>query len=121
MKKLTKKEEQIMAAFWEKGRMFVRELRELYPEPRPHFNTLSTQVRTLENEGFLGHTAYGSSYQYYPEVTKEEYSRFSLSGVVDKCFGNSYLGVVSTLVKEEKISVDELRELIDQIEKGGQV
>lgn len=106
-----------MAAFWEKGRMFVRELREMYPEPKPHFNTLSTQVRTLEAEGFLGHEAYGASYQYYPTVSREEYSRFSLSGVVDKCFGNSYLGVVSALVKEEKISVDELRALIEQIEK----
>ena len=104
---MTKKEEQIMGAFWEKGRMFVRELRELYPEPR-----------TLESEGFLSHEAYGTSYQYFPAVTREEYSRFSLSGVVDKCFGNSYLGVVSALVKEEKISVDDLKELIDRIEKG---
>ena len=118
MKKLTKKEEQIMSAFWEKGKMFVKELRELHPDPKPHFNTLSTQVRTLESEGFLGHEAYGASYQYYPVVTREEYSRFSLSGVVNKCFGNSYLGVVSALVKEEKISVDELKELIDRIEKG---
>ena len=118
MKKLTKKEEQIMGAFWERGRMFVRELRELFPEPKPHFNTLSTQVRTLESEGFLSHEAYGTSYQYFPAVTREEYSRFSLSGVVDKCFGNSYLGVVSALVKEEKISVDDLKDLIDRIEKG---
>lgn len=118
MKKLTKKEEQIMAAFWDKGKMFVKELRELYPEPKPHFNTLSTQVRTLETEGFLAHTAYGATYQYYPVVSKEEYSRFSLGGVVDKCFGNSYLGLVSALVKEEKISVEELQQLIEQIEKG---
>ena len=53
-----------MNHFWDKGALFVRELRELYPEPQPHFNTLSTQVRELEQDGFLDHKAYGPTYQY---------------------------------------------------------
>lgn len=118
MKKLTKKEAEIMNLFWEHGAMFVRELRELYPEPRPHINTLSTMVRILESNGYLSHKAFGPSYQYYPLVSREEYSRSSLSGVISSCFGNSYLRAVSTLVREEKISLDELRQLIDQIENG---
>ena len=119
MKKLTKKEAEIMNLFWEHGAMFVRELRELYPEPRPHVNTLSTMVRILESNGYLSHKAFGASYQYYPLVSREEeYSRSSLSGVISSCFGNSYLRAVSTLVREEKISLDELRQLIDQIENG---
>lgn len=118
MKKLTKKEAEIMNLFWEHGAMFVRELRELYPEPRPHVNTLSTMVRILESNGYLSHKAFGASYQYYPLVSREEYSRSSLSGVISSCFGNSYLHAVSTLVREEKISLDELRQLIDQIENG---
>lgn len=118
MKKLTKKEAEIMNLFWEHGAMFVRELRELYPEPRPHINTLSTMVRILESNGYLSHKAFGASYQYYPLVSREDYSRSSLSGVISSCFGNSYLRAVSTLVREEKISLDELRQLIDQIENG---
>ncbi len=117
MKRLTKKEEIIMNHFWEKGPLFVRELRELYPDPKPHFSTLSTQVRTLQEEGFIGHKAYGPTYQYFAKVTREEYKQRSLTGLIDKYFGNSYINVVSALVQEEKISVEELKELIDLIEK----
>ena len=54
MKKLTGKEEIIMEFFWDRGELFVRELRELYQDPKPHINTLSTQVRTLDDEGMYG-------------------------------------------------------------------
>lgn len=87
-----------------------------WPEPKPHFNTLSTMVRGLEAKGYVGHKAYGGTYQYYPLVSEEEFSRKTLKGVVSKYFDNSYLGVVSSLVREEKISVDDLRDLIRQIE-----
>lgn len=118
MKKLTKKENEIMDLFWKHGPMFVRELRELYPEPRPLVNTLSTLVRILESNGYLSHKPFGTSYQYFPLISKEEYGRRSLSGVVSSCFSNSYLRAVSTLVQEEKISVDELKQLIEQIESA---
>ena len=118
MKKLTRKEEEIMNHFWDKGAMFVRELLELYPEPKPHFNTLSTMVRTLEANGYLSHKAYGSTYQYYPVVSREEYAGSSFRGIVRSYFNNSYLNAVSALVKEEKISIEELKDLIEQIEKG---
>ena len=118
MKKLTKKEEEIMNLFWDKGAMFVKQLLELYAEPKPHFNTLSTMVRTLEANGYVGHKAYGNSYQYYPIVTREEYAGSLFKGIISSYFNNSYLSAVSALVKEEKITVDELKELIEQIEKG---
>lgn len=118
MKRLTRKEEIIMNHFWEKGPMFVRELRELYKNPKPHFSTLSTQVRTLQEEGFINHKSFGPTYQYYAVVTREEYKRHSLTGLIDKYFDNSYINAVSALVKEEKISVDELKDLIRIIEKG---
>ena len=118
MKRLTKKEEEIMNLFWDNGAMFVRELLEHYDEPKPHFNTLSTMVRTLEANGFINHKAYGNTYQYYPVVSREEYAGSSFKGIVSSYFNNSYLNAVSALVKEEKITIDELKELIDQIEKG---
>ena len=118
MKRLTTKEKEIMDLYWEHGPMFVKELLEYYDEPRPHFNTLSTTVRILEKKGFLDHKQYGTTYQYYPTVTEKEYGRSSLAGVIKNYFGDSYLSAVSSFVKEEKISVNELKELIEQIEES---
>ena len=118
MKKLTKKEEEIMNRFWDRGAMFVKELLELYAEPKPHFNTLSTMVRTLEANGYVNHKAYGNSYQYFPVISREEYAGSSFKGIISNYFNNSYLNAVSALVKEEKISIEELKELIKQIENG---
>lgn len=117
MEKLTRKEEEIMQKFWERGELFVRELQGLYPQPQPHFNTLSTMVRALEAKGYLAHRAYGNTYQYYPVIGKDEFRNNTLGGIIGKYFQNSYLGAVSTLVREEKISVEELRQLIDKIEE----
>lgn len=116
MEKLTRREEELMRCFWEHGPLFVRQIVALSPDPKPHFNTLSTMVRALEAKGYVGHKAFGSTYQYYPVVSEEEFSRRTLGGVISKYFENSYLGAVSALVDEEKISVDELRELIRRIE-----
>lgn len=116
MEKLTRREEELMRCFWEHGPLFVRQIVALSPDPKPHFNTLSTMVRALEAKGYVGHKAFGSTYQYYPVVSEEEFSRRTLGGVISKYFENSYLGAVSALVDEEKISVDELRELIRHIE-----
>ena len=114
--KPSEKEEQILDIFWARGPLFVKEVQGLLPEPRPHVNTLSTLVRLLESNGFLSHKPYGNTYQYFPLVSREQYGKNTLSGVIDSCFGNSYLRAVSTLVQEEKISVEELRQLIEQIE-----
>lgn len=119
MKALTAKEEEIMNHIWANGEMQIRELQALYDEPQPHVNTLSTLVRILEEKGFLAHRAISTRcYKYFAKVSSEEYRNRSLTGVIDKLFGKSYLGAVSTLVSEEKISVDELKELIRQIEGG---
>ncbi len=117
MKGLTAKEEEIMGFFWEKGPLFVKEMLAFYDEPKPHFNTLSTIVRGLEEKGYLTHKAYGNTYQYYATVSREDFSKRTLKGVISKYFNNSYLNAVSSLVREEDISVDELKELIREVEK----
>lgn len=116
MEKLTLKEEECMEFFWEKGSMFVKDLLEIYPVPKPHVNTLSTVVRGLEAKGFLSHKCYGNTYQYFPLMSREEFKKNSLRNVIARYFNNSYLGVVSSLVKDEKISIKELKELIKQVE-----
>lgn len=107
-----------MNFFWSKGALFVREILEFYEEPKPHFNTLSTIVRGLEEKGFLDHKTFGNTYQYFAVISQEEYKNGTLSNVVKKYFKNSYLGVVSALIEEEQISLDELKQLIEQVEKS---
>ena len=118
MKTLSAREEEIMGFFWEKGPLFVKEIVEMYGEPRPHFNTLSTFVRGLEEKGYVAHRAFGNSYQYYAVVSREDFKKKTLKSVISKYFNNSYLGVVSSLVKEEEISLDELKELIREVENA---
>ncbi len=118
MKGLTTKEEEIMGFFWKKGPLFVKEILAFYEEPKPHFNTLSTIVRGLEDKGFLTHRVYGNTYQYYTVVSEAEFHKGTLKNVISKYFNNSFLNVVSSLVKEEDISLDELKRLIDEVEKG---
>ncbi len=120
MKTLTAKEEELMRIFWEHGAMFVREILELYDEPKPHFNTISTIVRGLEEKGYVAHKSYGKTYQYYPIVSADDIGNISLKNIIKRYFNNSYLGVVSSLVTEENISIEELRELIEQVEKANQ-
>ena len=107
-----------MGYFWEKGPLFVKELVDFYLDNKPHFNTLSTIVRGLEEKGFLSHTVYGNTYQYYAAVSEDEYKNNTLKNVISKYFNNSYHRVVSSLVNEEEISIDELRKILDQVEKG---
>ena len=116
MQKLTAKEEELMCFFWEKGALFVKDILDFYDEPKPHFNTLSTFVRSLEDKGFLSHKTYGNTYQYFDIISKEEYSQGTLKNVINKYFGNSYLYAVSALVKNENISVDDLKKLISEVE-----
>ncbi len=118
MKSLTEKEEELMTIFWERGPLFVKEIVELYPEPKPHVNTVSTFVRLLEQKGYVSHTNFGSTYQYYAVISKEDYSRNTLRSVISKYFDNSLKGVVSALFKDEKLTDDEIRELINQVKES---
>jgi len=115
MKRLTAKEEEIMGFFWEKGPLFVRQLTDEYDEPKPHYNTLSTIVRGLEEKGFIGYTPYGNTYQYYALISEEEYGKKNLKNIVSLYFDNSYTRAVSALVKEENISIEELQDIIQRI------
>ena len=117
MKRLTAKEEEIMGFFWETDPHYICEILAFYDEPKPHFNTLSTIVRGLEEKGFLAHHTYGNTYQYYAVVSESDFSKRTLKSVISKYFNNSYLSAVSSLVKEEDISLDDLKKLIQEVEQ----
>ena len=92
MKGLTSKEEEIMNYFWHKGPLFVKELLDFYDEPKPHFNTLSTIVRGLEEKGYVSHKAYGKTYQYFAVVSEESFKKRTLRQVIRKYFNSSLFG-----------------------------
>ena len=117
MKELTTREEEVRRYFWENEALFVKQLVEMYPYPKPHFNTLSTYVRSLEEKGFLSHESFGSTYRYYKVISEEAYRNGTLKNLVKKHFANSYLSVVSLLIKEQDLTVTEVRELLDEVEK----
>ncbi len=118
MKQLTAKEEEIMNHYWTYGDMQIRELQSHYDDPKPHVNTLSTMVKILEEKGFLCHRALSARcFQYFARISREDYRGGSLANVVNKFFGHSYLNAVSALVKEEKLSIEELKQLIREVEE----
>lgn len=115
---ITEKEMAIMKMLWEHGPLFVRELVELYDEPRPHFNTVSTLVRLLEQKGHVSHEVIGGNHRFFAVTPREEIRDRRVGEVIKDYFSNSYLKMVSALVKEEKISADDLRELLDMVEQN---
>lgn len=98
--------------------MPIRRLLTFFPEPRPHFNTVSTIVHLLEEKGCIGHRQEGKGYVYFPLVTPAEVGRSSVRGAIARYFNDSYLGMVSALVRDEDVSLDELRRLLDEIERN---
>ncbi len=116
MKHLTNREEEIMEIFWVKGSMFVKDLIELLADPKPHYNTISTIVRRLEEKGFIGHEQFGNTYRYFAVISREEFRKSSIKSLVSKYFNSSYSSVISMFVEEQNISTEEIRELIRQAE-----
>lgn len=116
--KLTDKEEEVMTFFWQHGRLAIREVVGLYPEPQPHFNTISTYVHILEKKGYLMREKVGNSLAYSPKIRVEEYRKSTMKGVMRRFFDNSYMKVVSAFVQDEDISLDELKELIKMVEQN---
>ena len=118
MEKLTAKEEEVLGFFWKQGPMFVKDIVEMYDDPKPHFNTISTIVRTLEEKGYVGHTKHGKSYQYHAVVAEQDMGKKSLSSVIGRYFKNSYISVVSSFLEDGNIPVEDLRRLLDEVEKS---
>ena len=117
MQKLTNKEEEVMHILWRLKKAFVKEVVTEIKDTTPHYNTLSTIVRNLEDKGYVSHTAFGKTHQYYPIISKETYRKKFMTIAIENYFNNSYKNMVSFFAKEEKISVEELKEIINHVEK----
>lgn len=117
MEKLTSKEEEVMELIWKLGSCSPKDVQAEYPEPRPHINTIATMFQSLEKKGYVNHRTAGRGYIYEPQVKKETYGSNKLDAFVSRHFNHSYMNVVSTLVREEKVSEEELEQFLRELKK----
>ena len=111
MRELTKAEEQIMQILWRINKGFVNDILADFPEPKPAYNTVSTIVRILEKKGVVGYKAYGKTHEYFPLISKSEYTKKYFGNFMKNYFSNSYQALASFLTNDKNISVNELEEM----------
>lgn len=117
IQRLTQQEEEVMIYFWRLGPSFIREVVDAMPDPKPPYTSVASVIRNLERKKYLKPFKVGNSIQFFPKVKESDYKRSFLSGVVSNYFTGSYKEMVSFFVRDRKISKDELKELLDIIEK----
>jgi predicted transcriptional regulator len=115
IKELTKAEDQIMQILWTLEKAFVKDIVEAMPDPKPAYNTVSTIVRILETKGFIDHTAYGKTHEYYPLITKEKYTKFYLNNLLKGYFDGSFQNLVSFFARENKLSTTDVQKLLAEV------
>ncbi|MDE5627663.1 MAG: BlaI/MecI/CopY family transcriptional regulator [Candidatus Amulumruptor sp.] len=115
--RLTERESEIMSLLWEHGPMFVRDMLEYFPEPRPQFNTVATFVRGLEDKGWVAHEAVGNRHRFYAVAVASDFGGNSLMKVIRNFFRGSASAAVSALVADEQLSIDELKDIIRMVEQ----
>lgn len=119
MTKLTNREEEILQILWRLKEAFVKDIIVALDEnPKPHYNTISTMVRLMEEKGWVGHRAVGNTHKYYPILKKEDYKKTIMPRMIRDYFDDSYKNMVSFFAKQEKLSADDLKEILELIEKG---
>jgi BlaI family transcriptional regulator, penicillinase repressor len=114
---LTRAEEEVMQILWEIKKGMVHDILEKFPEPKPAYNTVSTIVRILEQKGFAGHKAYGRTHEYFPVISKNDYTKSSFKGFMTNYFGNSYKSLASFFATEGKLTIRELEEIQGTIDE----
>ena len=118
MKTLTKAEEEIMQVIWKLESAFLRDILQEMPNPKPHQNTVATIIKILVEKEFVAVEVFGRTHRYYPLVSKEIYSKGRVKSLVKKYFEGSFSNVVSSMVKENNLSIEELEMLVKQLKKG---
>lgn len=114
---LTKAEEKIMKFLWELEKGFIKDIIELMPEPKPPYNSVSTIVRVLVKKEIVGFTKYGSTYEYYPLISKDEYRKSQMGNLVKGYFNNSFSQVVNFFSENKNLKIEEVNEAIKMLEE----
>jgi predicted transcriptional regulator len=114
-RELTKAEEQIMQAIWQVDKGFAKDILEVLPEPKPAYNTVLTVIHVLVNKGFVKFNTYGKSNEYYPTISKNEYSMGQLQSLKKRYFNNSSKQMLSFFLKENKLEINDVDEILKMI------
>jgi predicted transcriptional regulator len=117
MKKLNEKEEQIMQIIWRMERAFVKDILDALEEPRPPVTTVSSIVRKLESEGWLGYESFGKTHRYFPLVQKEDYLKASFQHLLQDYFEGSPRQLLSFFVEEQQPDPEEIARLLEEIKR----
>ena len=118
IEKLSIQEEEVMRCVWQLGRCNIKAIVELLPSPTSPYTTVASVVGNLKRKGYVIAQRKGNGFEYMPAVKEKDYKRHFVSGFVRDYFKNSFREMVSFFAQEEKISPDELKGIIDEIEKG---
>jgi len=118
MKRLTKREEEVMQVIWDLERALVNDIIPELAVPDLPYTTISSIVRILEKKGFVDHKSYGKTHEYFPIITKEEYRKSQMKTFVKNYFDSSYKNVVSYFAENDEIGLEDLKEIIKLIETG---
>ncbi len=113
MKELTKAEEQIMQILWRIKKGFIKDIADGFPDPKPANTTISTVVKILETKGFINHNVYGKIHEYYPIISKEEYTKAFMGNVVKNYFSNSYNKMVSFFARDKEVTIEEMEQMMN--------
>ena len=114
---LTKAEEQVMQILWDMKDGLVKDIRDSFSDPKPARNTVSTVLRALEKKGYVGHKAYANVHLYHPLISKNDYSKSQLFGLMEGYFNNSFPAMASFFAREKDLTVKELDELLEDTRK----
>ncbi len=114
---LTKAEEKIMQILWDIEKGFIKDIQDEFPDPKPPYNTVSTIVRVLVKKKIVSFNKYGNTYQYYPLISKEEYSKSQMNRLVGDYFNNSFKKVVNFFSESKNLNIDEVDEVLKMLEE----
>lgn len=117
MEKLTPQEENVMLLVWQIGECAIKDVYDKFPGQKPPYTTIASIFNNLENKGYLNKRRFGNVKVFSPKISEPAYKRHFLSGVVKNYFDNSYKELVSFFAKDQKITTEELSEIIRLIEK----
>lgn len=108
---LSKSEEQLMELIWKQGKVFMKELLENYPQPKPATTTIATLLKRMQDKGFVAYNLMGNSRQYYPLIKKSDYFSKHVKGIIKNYFNNSPLQFASFFTTATNLTSSELEDL----------
>ena len=112
MQKLTRAEEELMHKIWDLEKAFLKDIIEALPEPRPAQSTVATLLKIMETKGFIGHKAYGKSFEYFPIVSRKDYTKAYFGQFLNSYFGGSFKKMLHFYMEEDDLDLQTLDELM---------